>query len=55
MLVTSAEAVITTNTGNDTLTLDNDTVAFTVNAGDGDNVITVDECSDRYGCHDGVR
>ncbi|MDA8828218.1 DUF4097 family beta strand repeat-containing protein, partial [Luminiphilus sp.] len=37
----SAEAVITTNTGNDTLTLNDNAVAFTVNAGDGDNVITL--------------
>ena len=45
----SAEAVITTNTGNDDLTLDNDTVAFTVDAGDGDNVITVENVATATG------
>ena len=45
----SAEAVITTNTGNDTLTLNDNAVAFTVNAGDGDNVITLTDTATATG------
>ena len=46
---TSAQAVITTNTGNDTLILNDNAVAFTVNAGDGDNVITLTDTATATG------